>query len=95
MNNFGIVETVVYVICPHDSQKRKVYARSIPEKNAHICNGCDFLNGSKECDNCICTVIRNLQNGKITTSDQLFIDPLSDQHPRESIGTFSNPLLLK
>lgn len=95
MNQYGIVETTIYVFCPLDNQIRKVYARSMPDVNIHTCNGCDFLNGSNVCNNCINTVISLLQEGKIQTAHShlgVFSEQLSTH---KAVGTSSNPLWLK
>lgn len=95
MNSFDIVQTTVHVFCPLDNQVRKVYTRSIPDKNLHTCNGCDFLNGSKVCNHCINTVISLLQEGKIQTSHRHSADFSEQSSNHKAVGTASNPLWLK
>lgn len=94
MNQYGIFDTTICVVCPSSDQIHKVYVRSIPNKNIHVCNGCDFMNGSSACKNCICAVTSLFRDGKIkvftNTSDDILNNNFKNQ-----IGTSSNPLWLK
>ena len=94
MNQHTIVETTIYVVCPLYDRVQKVYARSIPEQNIHLCNGCDNISGSKVCDNCIYTLIALLRKGKIKVASYS-LDDLLNKSSVGNLGTSTNPLWLK
>lgn len=94
MNPRSIIETTVYVMCPLYGQIQKVYARSIPEKQLHFCNGCENMSGSQKCSDCVRIVTLLLQEEKIKMRHNT-LDEILNQDSSESIGTYSNPLWLK